>query len=441
MKLTRRLSYCLPPKTWQLFVISLVLHVAITLLIEHFHNAVLWENGAIAVNIFEGRGFSAGFSMPNEPTSWQAPAYPYLLAATWSVFGKGATAHLIISILQCIAIASMVWPMAGLSRRWFASVPVWFVQTLVIVAPLYIWYPTRLHHTAFVMALQPWILYAWLAWAGRSATASIGTGVLTGMAALLQPVLLGVFGAIGVSRLLFCIKSRNWKTTGLLILAGMTVVACLVPWTIRNYEVHGRLILVKNSFGKEFWVGNNPHATGTGYALGGTQEVTNAYPPTSMRLKGKVSEMQLMDALKNEAKEWIRANPDSFLKIFAQKVLWFWTLPPKDRVRSTGDAEALVFRGVHLIYWAGLVALSVLGCIVYRPKTEFFWVLGLFVIFYSLIYGLTLVGQARFRGEIEYVFFPSASAGFAFLWLCLTRRNIKTISSQHGVGDAKSVCN
>lgn len=399
------------PKTWHLFFLSLVLHIAVVMAMGHYHNARLWENGAIADNIFAGKGFSASFSMPDEPTSWQAPAYPYILAATWAVFGKGAAAHLFISLLQCISIASMVWPMAGLSRRWFPSVPEWIVQLLVIIAPLYLWYPTRIHHTAFVMALQPWILWAWLSCAGRNVRGSIGAGLLTGLAALMQPVLLGVFGTIGLVWLLLSIKTKAWKRAGLLILAGVSVVACLVPWTIRNCQAHRRLVLVKNSFGKEFWMGNNPHATGTGYALGGAEEITNAYPPMAFEIRGKVSEMQLMDALKDEAKDWIRSNPQAFLKITAQKIVWLWTLPPKDRVRSTGDAEALLFRGVYLTGWIALLAMAVVGCVACRPPPEFYLVLGLFVAFYSGIYGLTHVGQARFRGEIEYLFLPAAAAG------------------------------
>lgn len=75
------------PKTWHLFFLSLVLHIAVVLAMGHYHNARLWENGAIAANIYDGKGFSGGLSMGSEPTSWQAPAYPYLLAATWTAFG------------------------------------------------------------------------------------------------------------------------------------------------------------------------------------------------------------------------------------------------------------------------------------------------------------------------------------------------------------------
>lgn len=398
-------------KTWHLFILSFLIHLAVVLVIRHYNEARLWENGMIAGNVFEGRGFSASFSRENEPTSWQAPGYPYLLVGAWTVFGKTPTAYLVISILQCLAVASMLWPMAALSRRWFPSVPVWVVQVITMLAPLYLWYPTRLHHTAFVMAVHPWLVLAWLDWAGRGPWRSVGAGALTAVAAMFQPVLLGVFGIIGLVRLGASAFAKNWSVALWLCVAGFVVVAGLVPWTVRNYQVHGKLLLVKGSFGKEFWMGNNPHATGTGYGIGGEIEITNQFPPKAFALRGKVSETELMDAMKDEAMEWVRENPGEFVSLTAKKILWFWTLPPKDRVRSTGGAEALLFRGVYLAYWAGLVALAALGLLAIRARPEYLGVLLLFAVFYSLIYGLTHVGQARFRGEIEYLILPASAAG------------------------------
>ena len=86
--------------TYKFFIISLLLHLTVVFLLGHYKHPVLWENGMIADSIAAGNGFSAGFSLPNEPTSWQAPAYPYLLSSIWMLLGKGATAYLFISILQ-----------------------------------------------------------------------------------------------------------------------------------------------------------------------------------------------------------------------------------------------------------------------------------------------------------------------------------------------------
>jgi hypothetical protein len=241
---------------------------------------------------------------------------------------------------------------------------------------------------------------------------------------LFQPVLLGVYGVIGAVLLASSVLKNHWKAASNLILAGLVVVACLTPWTVRNYRVHGKFIFIKDSMGKEFWMGNNPHATGTGYAPGGAAEVTNAYPPKAFALRGKVPEIVLMDALKAEAWDYIRANPGKTADLTLHKILWFWTATPKDLVRSSGEGEALTFRWVQLAYWTAFVALALLGLLTSKyPVKEYLAVLILFSLFYSAIYGMTHVGQARFRGEIEFIFLFGTAAGVHFLLLLLSRKN------------------
>jgi hypothetical protein len=398
-------------RIWFLFAISFLIHLAVALAFGHYKKPVLWENGMIADYLFSGRGFCGDFSIPGEQTSWQAPGYPYLLYWAWVIFGKGVSAYLFITVLQCLLLSSMIWPMTALSRRWFSDVPVWIVQVLTILAPLYLWYGTRLHHTAIVMTLHPWILSGWLEQERKGPLAAIIVGLSTGILALVQPVVLGIFGIIGLLLLGKVLLTRNWPRALMLVLAGAAVIITLTPWTIRNYQVHGRLLLMKDSFGKEFWMGNNPHATGTGYAAGGAEEITNLYPPACFSRRGSVKEVELMDAMGREAQTWISCHPWNFLQLTAHKLCWFWTIPPKDRVRTTGAAEAILFREVYLSYWIALVVLSFIGLIFLKPEKEYVYVLLLFIGFYSLVYGITHVGQARFRGEIEYIFLPAAAAG------------------------------
>ncbi|MFQ3577540.1 MAG: hypothetical protein SNJ52_00810, partial [Verrucomicrobiia bacterium] len=196
-----------------------------------------------------------------------------------------------------------------------------------------------------------------------------------------------------------------------ILVAGLATLAVLTPWTLRNYEVHGRWMVIKNSFGKEFWMGNNPNATGTGLALGGQMEITNQHPPKANALKGWVTEMELMDAYKAEAMEWVRENPKDFIRITLQKIGWLWTMTPADRVRSVGGGEALVFRWVHATYWFAFLAVVGVGFLAgQRWPGEYTFILGLAVVLISLVYGLTHVGQARFRGEIEFLFIPAVAA-------------------------------
>ena len=397
--------------------VAFVFYALVVFGVGHYRTPTLWENGLIAENMWDGRGFSANFSGRVEPTSWQAPGYPCLLVAAWSVWGRTPAAHLVVSLFQAAALAGALLPMRWLARRWFGPRVVAWVTVVALGLPLYAWYATRLHHTALVMALHPWLVWGWLTWPDRArAGAGLGLGLLTGVAGLFQPVLLAVFGLLSGARCLVAVARRQFRVAGHVLLAGGVTLAVLVPWTVRNYEVHGRLLLVKNSFGKEFWMGNNPHATGTGYVAGGGEEITAAHPPRAFERRGELSEMQMMDALQAEGMDCVRSDPSGFAWRTLRKILWFWTLVPAEYVRSSFGGEALTFRWVHAGYWFLFVALAGVAAVGRRPwPREYASVLGLYGVVYSLVYGLTHVGQARFRGEIEFMLLPAVAVALAWI--------------------------
>ena len=385
--------------------------------LHHYRQPITWENGIIAKYLYQGKGFLIDyFGRIAEPTSLQAPGYPVVLWAFWKLFGQTPTAYFLLSVTQCLAVASMVWPMGFLSRRWFPDSPPWIAQGMVVVYPLYLWYCTRIHHTAYVMALHPWLLWTWLERCRKGPWQGVGTGVLSAIAGLFQPVLLGVYAICGAVLLAGALLKRQWKPAVNLILAALAVVACLTPWTIRNYKVQGRLILVKSGMAKEFWMGNNPHATGTGFAAGGAGEITYVYPPKAFARLGKVPEIVMMDALDAEAWEYIKANPGKTVEMTLKKLLWFWTAPPAGLLRSSQEGESLKYRPIEIGYWAAVAGLAALGILTARrPIGEYLALLALYVLVYSAIYGMTHVGQARFRGEIEFIFLFGAAAGFYFV--------------------------
>jgi hypothetical protein len=47
---------------WFVFVVALTLHVAVIFVLQHYNNPRLWENGAMATGLFEGKGLSRIYS-------------------------------------------------------------------------------------------------------------------------------------------------------------------------------------------------------------------------------------------------------------------------------------------------------------------------------------------------------------------------------------------
>lgn len=404
------------PRRWAApFAVAALLHVGLVLGLGHWRAPSLWENGAIADALLAGHGFSVptadgGF----EPTSWQAPAYPYLLAGLWALLGKGPAAHLALSLAQALLTASVVVPLGALATRWSGAAAGTAARWLAALLPLHAWYATRLHHTALDLALAPWVLLALVRLGDAPALERRGprdrllAGAGLGLLGLTQPVLLLALAALALLLAADALRRADRPRARAVALALAVAGALLLPWTVRNAVVHGRLVPIKDSLGKELWIGNNPHATGTAYLLGGLVAVEEAHPPASAATPRP--EAERFAAMGAEARAWIAAEPGAFAALTARRLLWLWSWAPADLVRHGQGGEAVAYRWGHVAAWLGLVGLALLGARGGLHREQRLALLALFGAA-SLVYGVTHVGQARFRGEVEFVLVPLAAAG------------------------------
>lgn len=351
------------------------------------------------------------------PTSLHAPGYPYFLYAVWKILGKNPTAFLAISLCQALLISSLVFPIRWLTLRWFGSKAATWAMWITCLMPLYAYYATRLLPVAVFISLHPWLLVGWLKLKDNlTLTRSLGMGFCTGVAGLFQPLVLAFFGLIGLSLLVELIKKRSLDAVKLLASAVM-VVLVLAPWTVRNFRVQGQFVPIRTGAGP-FWIGNNPHSTGAAVIKGGAEDIYLVYPPKCIKLGTELTEAQYHNAMRQEAIDYIRSDPMGFVERTAKKIVWFWTwVPSKYLVNRPGEMAGVQYRILSIGCWLAFVALSVLARLLHgRFPPEYVMVLVIYVVVCSIMYGLIHVGQARFRGEIEYIFIPAAACGFAVAW-------------------------
>ena len=425
------------------FCVALVVHAALVLALGNYRSPVWMESGAIASFLYDGHGFSIrpkseqrlwdheakqhaarwaerGDPVPYSelhPTSLHSPGYPYLLYLSWKLLGKTPRTNLAVGLLQSLLISSLVFPMHWLTRRWFGKKAATWAMWVTCFAPLYTYYATRLLPVAVFITLHPWLLMQWLALkdrpsAGRAALA----GVTTGVAALFQPMLLAILGIVGLGVFLAQLWSGAYRHALAMLAAPLLLVLVLTPWTIRNYRVHHRLIPVR--FGSAaFWAGNNPHATGADVLEGGREDIYVAYPPKCLKDGTTMTELQVQNAIRHEALDYIRSDPGAFVLRTGKKILWFWTIAPKRYASRQNLAAAAKYRWVHIGYWSVYVFLVVLAFLAGRRfEREYVLVITLYVVLCSCLYGLLHTAQVRFRGEIEYIFVPAVAQGTALLW-------------------------
>jgi 4-amino-4-deoxy-L-arabinose transferase-like glycosyltransferase len=156
---------------------------------------------------------------------------------------------------------------------------------------------------------------------------AIAFGLLTGVAVLVRAATLPF---VPLAALWLLWKRHYGAVAGLAV--GLAVV--LTPWTIRNYEHHGRFVLVASDGGVTFWTGNNPLATGEGdmaanprlkYA---NQELRAQHP--------QLTEEQLEPIYYRESLTWMRQHPAAWLWLMVKKAFYLVVpIGPSYRVHST----------------------------------------------------------------------------------------------------------
>ena len=102
----------------------------------------------------------------------------------------------------------------------------------------------------------------------------LGYGLLWGVAALTNPAALSFLPFAGCW-LVYQLHRRGKRFLVPVVLSAVVFWMTIMPWLVRNYEVFGRSVFLRDNFGNELRIGNNPLAEGM-YVL--------AYHPSQQRL-------------------------------------------------------------------------------------------------------------------------------------------------------------
>lgn len=112
-----------------------------------------------------------------------------------------------------------------------------------------------------------------------------------------------------------------WKRQGLALAAfWLGLLLVLTPWTIRNYQHYGRLVVIASDGGVTFWTGNNPQASGEGdMAANPSLKIANQ----ALRARyPDLSEEQLEPIYYRESFSWIRAHPADWAVLMLKKAFY-----------------------------------------------------------------------------------------------------------------------
>ena len=277
---------------------------------------------ALSGSVIDGRGFR--YPDSHETGTGQrfsrAPGYVALLAAIGARTAPSAPAR--VKVANALLGAITVWiigflgvlaggPRAGTVAAMIASVypPLVWLPAYVFSESLYM--PLALGCMVLVLIAQDRCERY-----GRHGAANalvIAAGLMAGSAALVRSAML-LFVPLAA---LWFLRRRQWPFALAFCVAAALVVS---PWTLRNVQRHGRLIVVAADGGVTFWTGNHPLARGEG-DLAANPELKRAEiafrSAHGSRPAEDLEPLYYADALRR-----IRENPGWWLRLLAAKAVY-----------------------------------------------------------------------------------------------------------------------
>jgi 4-amino-4-deoxy-L-arabinose transferase-like glycosyltransferase len=350
-----------------------------------------WEMGRIGRSIALGQGFSNPYEGNTGPTAWEPPIYPFLIGGVFKIFGvyTRASAWVLLSINSLIATLTCI-PIFLIGRWTFGEkVAQWSAYAWGLNP--YVWY-WSIHwiwdteFTPFILAcifLLALELQDWPGWQGWALF-----GALYGIGALANPTMLTFlpFCGLWIWRQRY---RRGLGSIGGIVVASIVFWAALSPWLVRNYEVFGRFVFIRDDFGLQFRLGNWKGADG----------MLMAYLQPNLN-RGELEKFQQMGELaygedcKREAFAWVRENPGRFVVISLKRMFYYWNGLP----RATSSLSPLDFRTSGFLA-TSVLALWGLGRALRQRRPEA-WLFAWLILTYPTVYYFVFP-HARYRHPIE----------------------------------------
>lgn len=410
-------------------LIALVTRLAALQLLDPVKTLRVTESGMVADSLAQGKGYIFtlfGTRNANPLQAFMPPLFPAINYAAIRLFadpvrGLGLI-HTLLSTLSIPLLFVIAYKLSRnvivglLAATAFALYPVLIIMTV---------YPPSLTFNIFLL-LAFLALIVWLA--DRPAVPlAVAAGFVLGFGLLTRPMFIGL---LPISVVWFWlnrpdIRRRMVGLGGIILLVGLLTV---LPWSLRNYNVLGRFVLVSTNGGFVFWNGNNPFTTGSGHEvytdrvadylgierdpdLPPVKDPWQPYPlpHAIVNEAATMDESALEDAFYEAGFAFIRNNPEQWLTLAWSKLVGFWFF--RSNIGSTYEASWTQYYKLAYVVVLGFAAG---GALVARRQWRRYVLLYLIFVYYTLVY-VTFHVQTRYRWEIEPLFLILAAVAVCAL--------------------------
>jgi hypothetical protein len=350
------------------------------------HVVYLSEAERVAGSLYHSGAFANPFgAMATGPTAHVAPVFPFLQSLLLRLCGEGAGGWLALRTVSVVAL-SLQFALLPYCARLFGYGS--WVGVLASVLGLIAKPGKEEHWEAHLAGLVALLLTAscclWME-RGRGWWIGLCTGVIAGVAILLQPVIVVVYAGW-----LLCEISK--KNTWPLWVAPL--ILC-TPWMIRNEAVLG-FVGIRDNLGTELYVSFNDCAP---YGVRESEKLScfeRLHPNTNVDEARAVRAMG--EHLYNESRfrtaiGWIAGRPARALVLVGQRIWFFW-FPSDD------GWNGYLTQRKRMLFSHLLTVASILGLILsVKQRVRYVVTLGLWLLLYPAIY-YVIQFEVRYRYPI-----------------------------------------
>ncbi len=259
---------------------------------------------------------------------FRAPLYVYLLALTYKIFGHSLFLprlfQILMGSLSCVLIFFIakklfnrtVGIISGVMASFYAMLV--FYDAQLLITSLIVFLDLALISLLFLTAEKPKLLNWFFC------------GAVLGLSAIARPNIL-VFVPFILIWMLFQFRNKLLTKTILIrwVILCLGALLMIAPVTLRNYWVGKDFVLIAWNGGYNFYLGNNPHASGWSATApqidktwwGGYKDAMwLAEKETGQKLKPS----QISDFWYKKGALFVLSQPLSWLKLMGRKIIYFW---------------------------------------------------------------------------------------------------------------------
>lgn len=391
-----------------IILFAFVLRLGAVILLGRNINPEIWEYDNIAVNLIQQKGYSISH-LNTIYRSFGYPVYPILSAVFHTLTNRN---YFILEIFQTIISAMVCYFIYSIATKIFDKKTGLLSAFLVALHPGLIIYSTKIHEltvfTFFMVALLWFIFY--LDWS--KFYNNIFIGIFIGIGTLIRPEFIFLLPSYFIYLALSFTGSRS--IFRVMSIVSLCAILAILPWAIRNYNIHKRWIFITTNSAEHFWRGNNLSATGSALTKDGRSILSDA-PIQFKEQLYRMSEIKQYDFFWKEALKFIKSSPTHFIKITFNKFIYFWWFSP-----SAGRFYPYPWVVIYRIYYFFLLILFVLGCIIgifkfnKNSKSATISLMVLLVLF-SFLHSLFYI-ETRHRWAVEHFMIIFSSLALSYIY-------------------------